>query len=238
MSFTHTCIIHNPSRVSFLQQITLPSAGERNPCSTHTWWHRNEQLTSSTIWFTFFRTVTTTSLTFSHLDVINPQWQICTYRGQWSIIMTAQNDRCHGQGCQISALTLKGIKSNWEHFKRTSYDWQVIINPFNTLDHVCTHISFFTKILLHLLFQERRLWNSLYLVLVFLPTSCCSRMRTESCCLSDVSFPWACLMNGCSSRCVTDGRVSKSFIKHLQVWEERQETRVEELKGIRTIIIP
>lgn len=47
------------------------------------------------------------------------------------------------------------------------------------------------------------------------PCSCCSRMRVDNCCWSATSFPWACLMKGCSRRWVTDGRASKSFIRHL-----------------------
>ena len=54
-----------------------------------------------------------------------------------------------------------------------------------------------------------------YLVLVLQPASCCSRMRAASCCWSATSLPWACLMKGCSRRWVTDGRASKSFIRHL-----------------------
>lgn len=132
-------------RGSFPQEITLPSAGEKKPCSTHTWRHRNEQLVSNTIWFTSFRTVTTTSLTFSHLDVINPQWQTCTYRGQRWIIMTAQNDRCHGQGCQISALTLTHV----QHFERTSCDWQAIIKSLSAMYHNCTISHFKPSCLNH-----------------------------------------------------------------------------------------
>lgn len=53
------------------------------------------------------------------------------------------------------------------------------------------------------------------MVLVLLPTSCCSWMRVANCCRSATSLPWACLMKGCSRRWVTDGRASKSFIRHL-----------------------
>lgn len=56
-----------------------------------------------------------------------------------------------------------------------------------------------------------------YLVLVLQPTSCCSWMRAANCCWSATSLPWACLMKGCSRRWVTDGRASKSFIRHLTI---------------------
>lgn len=56
-----------------------------------------------------------------------------------------------------------------------------------------------------------------YLVLVLQPTSCCSWMRAANCCRSATSLPWACLMKGCSRRWVTDGRASKSFIRHLTI---------------------
>lgn len=54
-----------------------------------------------------------------------------------------------------------------------------------------------------------------YLVLVLQPTSCWSWMSAASCWRSATSLPWACLMKGCSRRWVTDGRASKSFIRHL-----------------------
>lgn len=54
-----------------------------------------------------------------------------------------------------------------------------------------------------------------YLVLVLQPASCCSWTRAANCCRSATSLPWACLMKGCSRRWVTDGRASKSFIRHL-----------------------
>lgn len=56
-----------------------------------------------------------------------------------------------------------------------------------------------------------------YLVLVLQPTSCCSWTRAASCFRSATSLPWACLMKGCSRRWVTDGRASKSFIRHLAI---------------------
>lgn len=48
-----------------------------------------------------------------------------------------------------------------------------------------------------------------------LPSSCCSWIRAANCCRSATSLPWACLMKGCSRRWVTDGRASKSLIRHL-----------------------
>lgn len=61
-------------------------------------------------------------------------------------------------------------------------------------------------------------WKSAgtHLVLVLQPASCCSWMRVASCCRSATSLPWACLMKGCSRRWVTDGRASKSLIRHLR----------------------
>lgn len=41
-------------------------------------------------------------------------------------------------------------------------------------------------------------------------------MRAASCCRSAASLPWACLMKGCSSKWVTEGRASKSLIRHLE----------------------
>lgn len=54
-----------------------------------------------------------------------------------------------------------------------------------------------------------------YLVLSLQPRSCCSQISVDSCWPRAISLPWACLMKGCSKRWVTDGRVSKSFIRHL-----------------------
>lgn len=56
----------------------------------------------------------------------------------------------------------------------------------------------------------------MYLVLAIAPSSCCAWMRSASCFCSSMSLPWACLMKGCSKRWVTDGRFSKSLIRHLQ----------------------
>lgn len=41
-------------------------------------------------------------------------------------------------------------------------------------------------------------------------------MRAANCWRRAMSLPWACLMKGCSRRWVTDGRASKSFIRHLK----------------------
>lgn len=64
-------------------------------------------------------------------------------------------------------------------------------------------------------FRAENQWT--YLVLVLQPASCCSWMRAANCCRSATSLPWACLMKGCSRRWVTDGRASKSFIRHLKI---------------------
>lgn len=63
-----------------------------------------------------------------------------------------------------------------------------------------------------------------YLVLVLQPASCCSWTRAANCCRSATSLPWACLMKGCSRRWVTDGRASKSFIRHLNTHTQKQKT--------------
>lgn len=68
----------------------------------------------------------------------------------------------------------------------------------------------------------RKKYQGTYLVLVLQPNSCCSWMRSANCCRSATSLPWACLMKGCSRRWVTDGRASKSFIRHLTI------TKIEE----------
>lgn len=41
-------------------------------------------------------------------------------------------------------------------------------------------------------------------------------MRSANCFWSAISLPWACRIKGCSKRWVTDGRFSKSLIRHLQ----------------------
>lgn len=50
--------------------------------------------------------------------------------------MDARQAPHNGQGCQIFALTLRGIKNTSNRFKTTIYDWQAIIKPvlmFNAL---------------------------------------------------------------------------------------------------------
>lgn len=62
-----------------------------------------------------------------------------------------------------------------------------------------------------------------YLVLAVEPSCCCSWMSSASCFCRDISLPCTCLINGCSKRWVTEGRFSKSLIRHL--WQRNRGLR-------------
>lgn len=62
-----------------------------------------------------------------------------------------------------------------------------------------------------------------YLVLAMEPSCCCSWMSSASCFCKDISLPCTCLINGCSKRWVTEGRCSKSLIRHL--WQRNRGLR-------------
>lgn len=63
-------------------------------------------------------------------------------------------------------------------------------------------------------------------------------MRAANCCWRVVSLPWACLMKGCSRRWVTDGRASKSLIRHLKITGDKTQLGTGTLKEEEPFSIP